>query len=86
MFKLFVATFALLASGSVMADVVLPKDNATTVKCTRVSTDASGTPSEQQINTFIANGERLAGRADTGSVSVSYLGNRQALVCRTVQP
>lgn len=86
MFKLFVATFALLASGSAMADVVLPKDLATSVKCTQVSTDQAGNPSEQQINNFVANGEKEAGRANTGAVSVSYLGNRKALVCRTVQP
>lgn len=84
--KLLVALCALVASSSVMADLVLPKEASTQVKCTRVNTDKAGNPSEAEMNAFIAAGEREAGRANTASVSVSYLGNSKALVCRTVQP
>lgn len=84
--KPFLLGVCTLFASNAMADLVVPKDPTTSVRCTRVTADKEGVPSEAEMNAFIAAGEREAGRANTTSVSVSYLGNGKALVCRTVQP
>ena len=79
---LIVALF--LSAAGAYADIVIPPQFETKVKCTTLSGERSGKPSDAAITNWIAKVESSESlSAETKSVSVSALGKNKFLVCAT---
>lgn len=82
--KLFLIVGLFLSAVGAHADIVIPPQFETKVKCTKVNGDSAGNPSEAAINNWINKVELAESiSADTKSVSVSPLRKNQYLVCVT---